>query len=109
MGLSIEHIPRAGRAGLRGLVIGDRRPYNVALLVLDPELGLDPRNPEVIGRVQSEVEAANSHLSRVEQIKRFALLDEEWLPGGDELTPTMKLKRKLVEKKYADRIEALYR
>jgi long-chain acyl-CoA synthetase len=89
-------------------VIGDRRPYNVALLTLDPESGLDPRNPEAVARVQSEVDAANSRLSRVEQIKRFALLEDEWLPGGDELTPTMKLKRKPIGEKHADRIEALY-
>jgi long-chain acyl-CoA synthetase len=92
----------------QAVVIGDRRPYNVALLVLDPETGAEPRNPEVLERVQSEVDAANSRLSRVEQIKRFALLDEEWLPGGDELTPTMKLKRKPISEKYADRIEGLY-
>jgi long-subunit acyl-CoA synthetase (AMP-forming) len=89
-------------------VIGDRRPYNVALLVLDPETGLDPRNPEVLERVQSEVDAANSRLSRVEQIKRFALLEDEWLPGGDELTPTMKLKRKPIAEKYTASIEELY-
>ena len=89
-------------------VIGDRRPYNVALLTLDPETGLDPRNPGVAGRVQAEVDAANSRLSRVEQIKRFALLEEDWLPGGDELTPTMKLKRKPIGEKYAARVEALY-
>jgi long-subunit acyl-CoA synthetase (AMP-forming) len=89
-------------------VIGDRRPYNVALLVLDPEAGLDPRNPEVAARVQAEVDAANDRLSRVEQIKRFALLEEEWLPGGDELTPTMKLKRKPIAEKYAGWIEQLY-
>jgi long-subunit acyl-CoA synthetase (AMP-forming) len=89
-------------------VIGDRRPYNVALLTLDPESGLDPRNPEVIQRVQAEVNLANDRLSRVEQIKRFALLEEEWLPGGDELTPTMKLKRKPIASKHAARIEALY-
>src|SRR5436190_2521520 len=89
-------------------VIGDRRPYNVALLVLDPEAGLDPRNPEVVARVQSEVDASNSRLSRVEQIKRFALLEDEWLPGGDELTPTMKLKRKPIAEKYAQAIEELY-
>jgi long-subunit acyl-CoA synthetase (AMP-forming) len=92
----------------QAVVIGDRRPYNVALLVLDPETGAEPRNPEVLERVQSEVDAANSRLSRVEQIKRFALLDEEWLPGGDELTPTMKLKRKPISEKYAERIEELY-
>jgi len=89
-------------------VIGDRRPYNVALLTLDPESGADPRNPEVIARVQSEVDAANSRLSRVEQIKRFALLEDEWLPGGDELTPTMKLRRRPIGEKYAARVEELY-
>jgi long-chain acyl-CoA synthetase len=89
-------------------VIGDRRPYNVALLVLDPELGLDPTDPEVAERVRAEVEAANAHLSRVEQVKRYALLAEEWLPGGEELTPTMKLKRRPIADKYAAQIEALY-
>jgi long-chain acyl-CoA synthetase len=92
----------------QAVVIGDRRPYNVALLVLDPETGAEPRNPEVLERVQSEVDAANSRLSRVEQIKRFALLEEEWLPGGDELTPTMKLKRKPIVEKYMAQIEDLY-
>jgi long-subunit acyl-CoA synthetase (AMP-forming) len=91
-------------------VIGDRRPYNVALLVLDPDAaaGLDPTDEDVQARVRDEVEAANAKLSRVEQIKRFELLDEEWLPGGDELTPTMKLKRKPIAAKYEAEIEALY-
>jgi long-subunit acyl-CoA synthetase (AMP-forming) len=91
-------------------VIGDRRPYNVALLVLDPDTagGLDPRDPAVVARVQAEVDAANEKLARVEQIKRFAILREEWIPGGDELTPTMKLKRRPVAEKYAAEIEALY-
>jgi long-chain acyl-CoA synthetase len=89
-------------------VFGDRRPYNVALLTLDPETGLDPRNPDVVERVQAEVDAANSRLSRVEQIKRFALLADEWLPGGDELTPTMKLKRRPIGEKYAAQVDALY-
>src|SRR3954451_13058204 len=89
-------------------VIGDRRPYNVALLVLDPELGLDATDPGVGERVRAEVDAANSHLSRVEQVKRYALLAEEWQPGGDELTPTMKLKRRPIADKYADQIERLY-
>ena len=58
--------------------------------------------------MHDEVEAANAHLSRVEQIKRFRLLPVEWLPGGDELTPTMKLKRRPIAEKYADEIDALY-
>ncbi|HEY3020236.1 MAG TPA: AMP-dependent synthetase/ligase [Solirubrobacteraceae bacterium] len=89
-------------------VVGDRRPYNVALVVLDPETGLDPSDPDVLARVRQEVEAANAKLSRVEQVKRFTLLDEEWLPGGDELTPTMKLKRRPIAEKYAARIDELY-
>jgi long-chain acyl-CoA synthetase len=91
-------------------VVGDRRPYNVALLVLDPDTaaGLDPADAAVRARVQDEVDAANAHLSRVEQIKRFRLLSAEWLPGGDELTPTMKLKRRPIAEKYADEIDALY-
>jgi long-subunit acyl-CoA synthetase (AMP-forming) len=91
-------------------VVGDRRPYNVALLVLDPDAaaGLDPADAAVGARVQQEVDAANAHLSRVEQIKRFRVLPAEWLPGGDELTPTMKLKRRPIAEKYADEIDALY-
>jgi len=91
-------------------VFGDRRPYNVAVLVLDPDTGarLDPADPAVIARVQAEVDEANRHLSRVEQIKRFRLLADEWLPGGDELTPTMKLKRRGIGAKYAAAVDALY-
>jgi long-chain acyl-CoA synthetase len=94
----------------QAMVIGDRRPYNVALLVLDPDSagGLDPADPAVRARVQDEVDAANARLARVEQIKRFEVLDSEWLPGGDELTPTMKLKRRPIAEKYAAAIEALY-
>ena len=54
------------------------------------------------------VERANSQLSRVEQIKKFKLLPEEWQPGGEELTPTMKLKRKPIARSTRQEIEALY-
>ena len=105
------------------VVIGDARPYNVALLVLDPDAaaaharahGLADSSveavaadPEVRRLVDGAVERANGRLSRVEQIKRYALLAEEWLPGGDELTPTMKLKRKPIAAKHAATIDALY-
>jgi long-chain acyl-CoA synthetase len=91
-------------------VIGDRRPYNVALLVLDPEgaAGLNLRDDGVLAMVQREVDVANGRLSRVEQIKRFAILNDEWLPGGAELTPTMKLRRRPIAEKYHAAIEALY-
>ena len=58
--------------------------------------------------VQEGVDAANEHLARVEQIKKFTIVPGDWLPGGDELTPTMKLKRKPIAEKYAREIAALY-
>ena len=82
------------------------------------ELGVHPDDPalpaglrdreDVQQEIARGVEAANVRLSRVEQIKRYAVLDVDWLPGGDELTPTMKLKRKPIHAKYAAQIEELY-
>jgi long-subunit acyl-CoA synthetase (AMP-forming) len=107
----------------QAMAIGDRRPYNVALIVLDPDAcaafaagrGLaDPSTaamsaePQVLEEVSAGVERANSHLSRVEQIKRFKVLDVDWLPSGDELTPTMKLRRRSIADKYSQEIEDLY-
>ena len=62
----------------------------------------------VLEEVTAGVARANSHLSRVEQIKRFTILPCDWAPAGDELTPTMKLKRRSISAKYAAEIEALY-
>jgi len=87
------------------VVVGDRRPYNVALIVLDPDAGAHD-DPEAA--VADAVATANASLSTVEQIKRFRILEREWVPGGDELTPTMKLKRRPIEQKYAAEIDALY-
>ena len=58
--------------------------------------------------MQKEVDDANEQMARVEQIKKLKLLSVEWEPGGEELTPTMKLKRKPIAQKYADEIEQLY-
>jgi long-chain acyl-CoA synthetase len=90
--------------------IGDGRPYNVALIALDPEgaAGKAADDPATIAEVAAAVELANSHLSRVEQIKKFKVVGEHWLPGSDELTPTMKVKRRNVVAKYAAEIEELY-
>ena len=103
--------------------IGDRRPYNIALLVLDPDAstayaathnlpdaspGALATNTDVHTRIAEAVEEANSHLSRVEQIKRFTILPVDWLPDSDELTPTMKLKRRVIVEKYAKEIDSLY-
>ena len=64
--------------------------------------------PKLIAALQQGVDKANAKMSRVEQIKRFEVLPGEWLPGGDELTPTMKLKRRPIVEKYESQIEALY-
>jgi long-subunit acyl-CoA synthetase (AMP-forming) len=90
--------------------IGDGRPYNTALIVLDPDVagGRDPRDPETVALVQRAVDEANKALARVEQIKRFRIIEGEWPPGGDELTPTMKLKRRPIAEKFALEIDQLY-
>ena len=103
--------------------IGDRRPYNTALIVLDADYapqwalqnGLSDRSleqladePKVLGAVQAGVDGANQRLARVEQIKKFTIVPGHWLPGGDELTPTIKLKRKPVAQKYEREIDAMY-
>jgi long-chain acyl-CoA synthetase len=102
--------------------IGDARPFNTALVTLDAEAAavfarahrLDGDLAQLAAdpRVRAEVDAvmarANERLARVEQIKRYTLLPGEWLPGGDELTPTMKLKRRPIAAKYAAEIEAMY-
>jgi long-chain acyl-CoA synthetase len=107
----------------QAIAIGDRRPYNVALIVLDPDgigawaakHGLEDSAPAMLcglpgvhTEVTKSIEQANTHLSRVEQVKRFVILPCDWLAGGDELTPTMKLKRKPIAEKYAAEIQALY-
>jgi long-chain acyl-CoA synthetase len=103
--------------------IGDGRPYNTALLVLDADFapawaaknGLEGVSLEDLAgeepmraAVQAGVDAANAKLARVEQIKKFTIVRGDWAPGGDELTPTMKLKRKPIAEKYAEAIEAMY-
>ena len=105
------------------VAVGDNRPYNVALLVLDPDglaafakrAGLAAQGvaalatePAVLQAVGEAVEVANSRLSRPEQIRRHVVLGVDWLPGGDELTPTSKLRRKPIAEKYASDIARLY-
>jgi long-subunit acyl-CoA synthetase (AMP-forming) len=107
----------------QAICIGDRRPFNVALITLDPDAARawaiandspDPSpsvlcgDPRVQTAVAEAVAEANRHLSRVEQIKRHVVLPVDWQPGGDELTPTMKLRRRPIEAKYAPEIESLY-
>jgi long-chain acyl-CoA synthetase len=119
---NLEAALKAGELIGQAAAIGDDRPFVSALLVLDPDTaplwarqhGVDVpfeelvSNPEVLAEVQREVDAANAGFSRVEKIKRFTLLGHEWLPDSEELTPTMKLKRRGVRSKYAAEIEAMY-
>jgi long-subunit acyl-CoA synthetase (AMP-forming) len=107
----------------QAVCIGDRLPYNTALIVLDSDFapqwaagqGLDGKSleelasePKAIETVRQGIDEANSHLSRVEQIKKFKIVPGDWLPGGDELTPTMKLKRRPIAEKYGAEIERMY-
>lgn len=104
-------------------VIGDRRPYLVALLVLDgpssfawaqrhsiasATLAELSRDQEVMAEIDRAVAAANRHVSRHEQIRNYAILPEEWTAESEELTPTLKLKRRVILEKYADLIASLY-
>ncbi|MFD9909271.1 AMP-dependent synthetase/ligase [Streptomyces sp. NPDC059063] len=109
-----EH-PLIGQA----LVHGDGRSYLVALLVLDPETtaawtaargieGDPTASQEVRDEVARAVEAANARLNRTEQVKRHRLLGEEWGPQTGELTPSLKLRRRVITAKYRDLIEELY-
>jgi long-subunit acyl-CoA synthetase (AMP-forming) len=96
----------------QAIAIGDGKPYNVALITLDPDVAppfeQHHGHDALLAEVERGVETANEQLARVEQIKKFKLLDDEWQPGGDELTPTMKLKRKPIHQKYSKEIEELY-
>jgi long-subunit acyl-CoA synthetase (AMP-forming) len=118
-----SHVKSASPLIGQAAAIGDKRPYNVALIVLDPdfapiwanEAGLEGKSIEELAAedatreaIQTAIDEANEKMARVEQIKKFKILPTDWQPGGDELTPTMKLKRKPIDEKYADEIEALY-
>jgi len=107
----------------QAICIGDARLYNVALFTLDPDAAAvwAARNgmagastadvaadPRVRTELAAAVQRANERLARVEQIKAWELLATEWLPGGEEITPTNKLRRRPIEAKYADVINALY-
>ena len=105
------------------MVVGDDRNYVAALLTLDieilnalaPKLGLEDTNPSalatnpvVAGMVKQAVEAANEKVSRPEQVKAYEILPVEWTAESEELTPTLKLKRRVITKAYADQIDRLY-
>jgi long-subunit acyl-CoA synthetase (AMP-forming) len=98
--------------------IGDARAHITALIVLEPELTAsitgvsDPlRNaahPEIVQRLRTAIRAANENLNAAEQVRRFLVVPAVWLPGSEELTPTMKVRRKPIDAKYAAEIDLLY-
>ena len=108
---------------VRSAISTIRRPYPVALLTLDGEIapgwararGIEfeslaglAGHPDVLKEVGAAVAAANEHLARVQQVKRWRLLPDEWTVDSGELTPSMKLKRRVVHARYAEVIDALY-
>ncbi|WP_279105767.1 AMP-dependent synthetase/ligase [Gordonia paraffinivorans] len=121
---NIENAMKAASSLISQVVaIGDGKPYVSALVVLDPEAvdafarrhdlqqsdlaGLSS-HPQVVEEITRAIRAGNGKLSRVEQVKRFTVVPTAWEPGGDELTPTMKLRRNPIATKYATEIVGLY-
>jgi long-chain acyl-CoA synthetase len=119
---NIEAALRESRWISQAVVYGDNRPYLVALVTLDPEeapalaarVGCDPdvtrmtTHPGVRAELQAAVDAANARFARIEQVKRFAVLERDLTLGDGELTPTLKVKRRIAYERYRDNLEALY-
>src|SRR3954447_12345439 len=111
---ALKTIPLIGQA----MAVGDNRPYLVALLTVDPDaaavrfpgrsLADIAADPQVLAELAHEVARTNQRFSRVEHVRRFVLLGEEWLPDSDMLTPTMKLKRRGVLASYGDKVDEMY-
>lgn len=119
---NIENLLKQERFIGQACIIADKRPFVSALIVLDAEtvlpwarengLGEDlsaiAADPRLLEILQEGVDNANRHLNNVEQVKKFVVLPAEWTVDSGELTPTMKMKRKVVYERYADRIESMY-
>ncbi len=120
---AVENVLVANPLIGQALAFGDRRKFVVALLTLDGEVapawakahGIEStslaelaENSHVLAAVTEAVAAANSQLARVQQVKRWRLLPVEWTAESEELTPTFKLKRRVIHRKYADVIDSLY-
>jgi long-chain acyl-CoA synthetase len=91
----------------QALIVGDRRPYVTALITLDPA-EIDASRPDTQAVVQAIVDEVNRDRVRVEQIKRFVILPRDFSQEDGELTPTLKLRRKVVQEHFAAEIEQLY-
>ena len=117
---NIENGLKQNRWISQAVVVGDRRPYLIALITIDPEEipafaeqhGIEPdkvlESDELRAEVQKVVDEVNAKVGRVEQVKKFKILDHDLSQETGELTPTMKVKRNVVNEKFADEVEALY-
>ena len=119
---NLENDLKRSRWISQAVMHADRRPFPVALITLDPEeivhfarehaLPEDveslSREPKVVELIQGELDRVNDNYARVEQIKRFFLLDHDLSQETGELTPTLKVKRNVVNEKYASDFDALY-
>ena len=120
---NLESVAKSSPIIGQAVAIGDGRKFISVLVVLDPQVaplwakaqGIEAGSlaeladrPATIAEVRRALTIANTHLSRVESFKRFTILPTEWSPESEELTPTMKLKRRVIESKYRPQIEAMY-
>jgi len=120
---NLEAVAKSSPIIGQAVAIGDGHSYITVLVVLDPQVapiwgkahGITSssmaelvEHPATIAEVRRALTVANTHLSRIEQFKRFTILPAEWSPESEELTPTMKLKRRVIHAKYKDQVEAMY-
>ena len=120
---NLEAVAKSSSIIGQAVAIGDGHSFITVLVVLDPQVAplwgkargiASPsmaelaEHPATIAEVRRALTIANTHLSRIEQFKRFTILPDEWSPESEELTPTMKLKRRVIHTKYKDQIEAMY-
>jgi len=120
---NLEAVAKSSSIIGQAVAIGDGHSFITVLVVLDPQVaplwgkahGITSSSmaeltepPATIAEVRRALTIANTHLSRIEQFKRFTILPDEWSPESEELTPTMKLKRRVIHTKYKDQIEAMY-
>jgi long-chain acyl-CoA synthetase len=104
---NLENALKSSRFVSQAIVVGDRRPYVTALVTLDdPEVAASGRDPQAL--VQELVDDVNRDRVRVEQIKRFAILPRDFSQDEGEVTPTLKLRRKVIHENFAAQIEQLY-
>ncbi|HVC75297.1 MAG TPA: long-chain fatty acid--CoA ligase [Candidatus Micrarchaeaceae archaeon] len=120
---NLEAVAKSSPIIGQAVAIGDGHSYITVLVVLDPQVApmwakahgvTSPsladiaEHPSTIAEVRRALTVANTHLSRIEQFKRFTILPDEWSPESEELTPTLKLKRRVIHSKYKDQVEAMY-